>query len=105
MKYNSKIVLAYFKEVGLPKPLVEYKFHPERKWQFDFAWKDLYVALEVQGGIFIKGRHNQGAAMLKEWEKLNVAACLGWKILYCQPEDLCLLSTAFMIKRALQLGP
>lgn len=104
MIYNSKIVLAYFKECGLPLPFVEFQFAAPRKWRFDFAWKHCQgrnLALEVQGGVFIQGRHNRGAALLKEWEKLNEAACRGYRILYCQPSDLCTLDTVNLIKRAL----
>lgn len=101
MTYNTQIVLAYFKECGLPEPEVEFRFAYPRKWRFDFCWYGGKVALEVNGGIFIRGRHNQGAALLKEWEKLNCAAVMGYRILYCQPNDLCTLDTVNLIKRAL----
>ncbi len=61
------------------------------------------LAVEVQGGIFIQGRHSRGAALLKEWEKLNTAAILGWRILYCQPQDLLKKEMAETIKQALGL--
>lgn len=41
--------------------------------------------------------------MLKEWEKLNEAAALGWRVIYCQPDDLCTLATVDLIKRCLGL--
>lgn len=115
VKYNPKIVIAYWIECGIPEPLVEYRFCSDRKWRFDFAWENwkgkwgaencdrFPVALEVQGGIFIKGGHNRGAQMLKEWEKFNTAACLGWRLLYCQPKDLCMQSTVQLIKKALRI--
>lgn len=103
MKYSPAIAKAFFTQSGLPEPIFEYRFHPERKWRFDIAWgAPQRVALEVQGGIFIAGRHSRGAAILKEWEKLNTAACMGWRILYVQPKDLCLTSTVEMIKWALR---
>lgn len=120
MKYKTSIVLAYFAECGLPQPETEYRFHPERKWRFDFAWlrhsldfsspsdskiNQPHIALEVQGGIWFAGRHNRGAAMLKEWEKLNEAAAMGWRVLYCQPKDLCTLATATLIARCLGISP
>lgn len=105
MKYNPKIVLAYFAECGLPRPLLELKFHPERKWRFDFAFmvpnQNHQVALEVQGGIFLNGGHNRGAALRKEHEKRNAAAQLGWRILYVEPKDLCTAETVEMIRRCL----
>lgn len=125
MKYKTQIVLAYFAECGLPAPEAEYKFHPTRKWRFDFAWSGytsphsmgysnswntnpidgtselVQVCLEVDGGIWIRGGHNRGAQMLKTWEKENEAVCMGWRILRCQPDDLCTQDTVRLIKRAL----
>lgn len=114
MKYQPKIVLAYFKEMGLPVPELEFKFHPERKWRFDFAWPDWgmsnglktdicsgSVALEVDGGIWIKGGHNRGAQMLKTWEKENEAVARGWRIIRCEPKSLCTQATVDLIKRCL----
>ncbi len=43
MRYNPAIVCAYFKECGLPPCATEYKFHPTRKWPFDFAWVEFAV--------------------------------------------------------------
>ncbi len=76
---------------GLPKPLAEYRFHPVRKWRFDFVWIDPphnLVALEIQGGLFVQGRHSRGAALLKEHEKLNAAAILGFRVLFATPSDI-----------------
>ena len=101
MKYNPKIVTAYLEERGIPAPVYELKFHPVRRWRFDLAWPDQKVALEVQGGNFSNGRHTRGAALLKEWEKLNTAACMGWRVLFCQPSDLCMRETSDIIQEAL----
>lgn len=103
MKYKPQIVTAFFRECGLPAPQFEFRFHPVRKWQFDLAFPRSLnpVAIEVQGGIWIGGRHNRGAALKKEWEKLNTAASLGWRIIYVEPRDLCTLTTANLIKECL----
>jgi hypothetical protein len=102
---NDLIFAAWCRTNGLPLPTPEYRFHPDRRWRFDFAWEKQQVAVEVQGGIWTRGRHTRGAALLKEWEKLNTAATLGWRILYCQPDDL--LTTQFMatLKQALIFLP
>jgi hypothetical protein len=99
----NPILTAFFKENGIPIPVAEFVFHPDRKWRFDFAWSNEKVALEVQGGIFEQGRHTRGAALLKEWQKLNAAAILGWRILYCQPKDILKHEIATMILAALAL--
>ncbi len=107
MKYNPAIVTAFYREHGIPTPAYEFQFHPDRKWRFDLAWylseHHCLLAIEVQGGIWTGGRHNRGAAMLKEWEKLNAAAVMGWRVLYFQPRDLCLKATADVIREALGL--
>jgi len=53
--------------------------------------------LEVDGGIWIQGGHNRGAQIKKTWEKENAAQLLGWKILKCEPRDLCTVEIAAMI--------
>lgn len=75
-------------ECGVPRPEVEFHFHPVRDWRFDFAWPEFKVALEVQGGCFVRGAHVRGASLRREHEKLNAAAALGWRVLYCFPESL-----------------
>ena len=101
MKYAPKIVNAWFKEVGIPEPVYEYKFHPVRRWRMDLAWIEQKVYLEVQGGIFVQGRHSRGAAMLKEWQKINTASGMGWRVLYCQPKDLCTMGVSEIIRTAI----
>lgn len=99
--YNKEIVVAWFAEHGL-MVVPELQFAPPRKWRFDFAFEN-QVALEVQGGLFIPGggRHNRGAALLKEHEKLNSAAKLGWRVLYCTPQNLCMQETVDLVKGAI----
>jgi hypothetical protein len=99
IRYDPRIVTAWFKEHGL-NAVPEYQFAPPRKWRFDFAFENR-VALEVQGGIFSGGRHTRGAALLKEMEKLNTAAKMGWRVLYCIPQNLCFMETVDMVKEAL----
>jgi hypothetical protein len=72
----------------LPVPVEELRFAPPRRWRFDYAWPDRKLALEVQGGLFVNGRHSRGAALVKEHEKLNMAAMLGWRVLYVTPQQV-----------------
>ncbi len=57
----------------------EHKFHPVRRWRFDFAWIDEMVAVECDGGQWRAGggRHNTDA----DREKINTAVALGWRVL------------------------
>jgi len=65
----------------------EYRFHPVRKWRFDFAFPGHKVAAEVEGGVFVKGRHTRGAAFVKDCEKYNAAAELGWRVFRFVPRQ------------------
>ena len=69
------------RDVGLPEPEREYRFHPTRRWRFDFAWPDYMLAVEVEGGVWIRGAHNRGAGFIKDCIKYNEAAVLGWVVL------------------------
>lgn len=75
---------------GLSVPLPEFQFaaHRGRKFRWDWAWVPEKVALESQGGIFTRGRHVRGAALLREHVKLNLGAALGWRVLFTTPDKL-----------------
>lgn len=83
-------------------PLPEHRFHATRRWRFDYAWLDQQVALEVEGGVWVGGRHTSGAGFVKDMEKYNEAACMGWRIIRCQPKQLCTTATVETLRRALQ---
>lgn len=67
------------------EPVREYKFHPSRKWRFDFAYPEQFIAIEVEGGIWIGGRHIHPLGFEKDCEKYNEAAKLGWKVYRITP--------------------
>jgi len=62
-------------------PEIEYSFHPKRKWRFDFAFPEQKVGIEVEGGVWTRGRHTRPVGFIKDCEKYNEAALLGWKVL------------------------
>lgn len=64
----------------------EYRFHPERKWRFDFAMPEAMLAVEIEGGVFVRGRHTRGAAFVGDCEKYNAAVLLGWRVLRFVPD-------------------
>lgn len=63
----------------------EYVFAKPRRWRFDFAWPKRFLAVEVEGGIWIAGRHTRGGGFEKDNEKYAEAAILGWRILRVSP--------------------
>ena len=58
----------------------EHRFHPERRWRFDYAHLPTKTAIEINGGVWSGGRHNRGAGYLRDREKVNAAQMLGWKV-------------------------
>lgn len=87
---------------GLPQPEREYRFHPVRKWRFDYAWPTYMVALEVEGAVWVRGRHTRGSGFLKDMEKYNTAASMGWLVLRTTPQDLGDLRTYAFVRQALR---
>jgi very-short-patch-repair endonuclease len=71
---------------GVAFPTLEYRFHPTRKWRFDYAWVSEKVALEIDGGGAIGGRHSRIDGMRKDAEKANAAIEEGWRVLRALPE-------------------
>lgn len=67
----------------------EHRFHPKRRWRFDYADLEHKIAIELEGGVWIRGRHNRAAGYRADTIKYNQATALGWKVLrYCTVEDI-----------------
>ena len=69
-----------FGENRYPKPLAEQRFHESRKWRFDYCFPDNMIAIEIEGGQWIKGGHTSGIGLQRDCEKYNAAQFLGWKV-------------------------
>lgn len=85
----------------IPVGVREFKFDPGRRWRFDFAWPDLRLALEVEGGVWTGGRHTRGAGFLRDMEKYNAATIAGWRVLRCTPEMMDNGQAAALVERAM----
>lgn len=68
-------------DAGILDFKTEYRFDKERKWRWDFAWLDIQLAVEIQGGIYSGGRHTTGKGYEKDCEKYARGIELGWTIL------------------------
>ena len=66
----------------------EYRFHPERRWRFDFALPSEKIAIEIEGAVWTGGRHTRGSGFVKDMEKYNHASLLGWRVLRFSPDQV-----------------
>jgi very-short-patch-repair endonuclease len=101
MKKADAIFAALCRSEGLPDPVTEHRFHPVRKWRFDYAWPKHLVALEVEGGVWIAGRHTRGAGFVSDMDKYNEGSALGWRILRVQPKELKTQKTIDLLRRCI----
>lgn len=80
----------------------EWPFHPTRKWRFDYACPELKIAIEVDGGIFIGGRHSGGVGQLKDMEKMNEGASRQWLVFHTTPDGMFDLRLRELIMEAIK---
>lgn len=67
-----------------------------RQWRFDFAWRDYWLAVEIEGlvprkigrEIVAGGRHGSIAGIKGDMQKYNTAALLGWTVLRFEQNDV-----------------
>lgn len=71
----------HIRDAHLPTPETSYRFHPTRRWEADFAWPDLKLLCEVEGGEMSSGRHTRGKGFINDCEKYAEAQILGWRVL------------------------
>lgn len=95
--FSEQIRSSYVESVApvsgaarLPEPEREYRFHPTRDWRFDFAWPDHSnrhlaffepIAVEIEGGTWVAGRHSRGKGFEDDCEKYAEALIAGWRVL------------------------
>lgn len=70
----------------IPDPEKEHRFYGSKKqWRvprrFDFAWPDMMLVVEIEGGTWVKGAHVRGARFTRDAIKYNEAAIAGWTVL------------------------
>lgn len=89
------------KHMGLPPFKREFRFHPERRWRFDFAFPEHKVAVEIEGGTWTGGRHNRPGGYAADCSKYNEAALLGWYVYRFTRDDVIGGHAAKVIEKAL----
>lgn len=101
---NQFIHLLRCEGAHFPAYVRQHQFAKPRRWAFDFAWPDLAVALEVEGGMHIPdggGRHQRKDGYEGDCEKYNEAALRGWIVLRATSTHLDDLSVMRWLERAL----
>lgn len=73
---------------GLPRPVLEWKFHFTRRWRTDLGWPSLGIAVEIEGGVYTRGRHTSPAGFVNDMEKYNALAVLGIFLIRILPSQV-----------------
>lgn len=88
MSAPEELFSLQLRAAKLPEANREYRFHPVRKFRFDFAWPAAKLAVEIDGGLWVMGRHNRGRGAITDMEKGNLAVAEGWSVLHFVPEQV-----------------
>jgi hypothetical protein len=84
--------MSLWNAYGIPDPVEEHPFAKEigRKFRFDYAWVGPKIAVEKEGGIWARtrGGHTHPMHILRDMEKGNIAALLGWRVFRFTPEQI-----------------
>ena len=73
---------------GGPELEREYRFDPRRRWRADFAHLRTRCLIEVEGGIWVNGRHNRAAGFNADLEKYLEASLAGWRVFRLGPDQI-----------------
>lgn len=95
------IFIAYIRHELKIELVKEFRFHPKRLWRFDYAFPELKIAVEVEGGVWNNGRHTRGSGFVKDMDKYNAAAVLGWTLIRVTPKNLVKKSTVDLIQQTI----
>ena len=69
-----------WRAVNGPTLQPEFRFHPTRKWRADYAHLDSRTLIELEGGVWVGGRHNRSAGFVADAEKYLEAVLAGWRV-------------------------
>ena len=82
----------------------QYRFHPERKWLFDWALPELLFAVEVDGVLpGAGGGHQRRQAYIADRQRDLEAMLLGWQVIRVATDQVSDGTAFFYIERLLVL--
>lgn len=91
MKKGSKLeekFLWLWKSIGGPELERELKFIAGRRFRADFAHIKSRCLIEIEGGVFVRGRHLRPSGYINDCEKYNLAALNGWTVFRLTPPQI-----------------
>lgn len=68
--------------------IAEFKFCPTRRWRADFTIVGYPILIEKDGAVWTGGRHVRPAGFIKDQEKTNTAASMGYFVLRFTTHDI-----------------
>lgn len=79
----------------------EFYFCTERQFRIDYAIPQYKIAIEQEGGIYMKGNsgHSSGTGIARDMEKNNLLVSKGWKLLRRQPNEMLTVETVSLISK------
>ena len=78
---EAEFLLAW-RAIEGPSLIREFRFHVDRKWSFDFAHPWTRVAIEIDGGLWVRGGggHNSPQGYEADCYRGNAAIICGWRV-------------------------
>ena len=70
--------LFQIRAAGIPLPRLQYQLVKDRKYRWDFAWPEMLLCVEINGGTWVKSGHTTGKGLDRDAEKLNLAVLRGY---------------------------
>lgn len=64
-----------------PELVREYRFDKSRRWRADFAWEEAQLLIEIEGGVWNRGRHLTPRGFMNDAEKYLAATLQGWAVI------------------------
>jgi len=80
----------YWKSLGGVELKKEYKFAEGRRFRFDYYvdFSTSAIAIELEGGVWSRGRHTRPTGFLNDMEKYNLAASMGILVFRVPSHDI-----------------
>jgi len=96
LRFRSKIPPSRLEETflrrrrlaGAPELEREYRFDPERRWRAVIAHLPTRGLIEIEGEIWVNGRHNRAAGFTADLEKYLEAGLSGWRVFRLGPDQI-----------------